>query len=104
MSSNDIKRVQMTSKEFKWNQKSPHEIKRVHCSHEIKRIHIKSKEFQWNQTTSNEIKRVQMISKGFTWNQMNSNEIIDEFTRIQMKSAKITEKCEFIGTYWEKCY
>ena len=53
---------------------------------------------------SNEIKRVQMISKGFTWNQMNSNEIIDEFTRIQMKSAKITEKCEFIGTFWEKCY
>ena len=30
---------------------------------------------------------------------MKSNEI----KWIQMKSERITEECEFIGTFWEKC-
>ena len=75
----------MKSKEFTWNKKN---------SHEIKRIHMKSKGFKWNQKNSHEIKRIQMKSM------MNSQ----EHKWIQMKYARISEKCESIGTFWEKCY
>ena len=61
----------MKSNEFKWNQKS---------LHEIKKIHMKSKGFTWNQKDSNEIKRIHMKSKEFKrihMNQINLNEIND---------------------------
>ena len=48
-----------------------------------------SKEFKWHQKSSNEIKRVYMKSKEFKWNQTNSYEINDEFTRTQMNSNEI---------------
>ena len=41
---------------------------------------------------SNEIKWVQMTSIEFKWDQTNLNQINDQFTRIQMKSARISEK------------
>ena len=40
-----------------------------------------------------------MVGNEFKWNQMNSN----EFKWYLKKSARITENCEFIGTFWEKC-
>ena len=93
MSSNDIKRVQMTSKEFKWNQKSSHEIKRVHNftwnqknSHEIKIISMRSNNFKWNQKSSNDIKRIHMKSNEFKWNHWwihkNSNEICKNYRKM----------------------
>ena len=73
-----------------------------------------SNKFKWNQMSSNDIKRVQIKSKEFTWNQKNLNEIKLIYMKLMMNSqelkwslmkfAKISEKCEFIGTFWEKCY
>ena len=65
MSSNDIKRVQIELKEFTWNQKNSHEIKRIQM-----KLMMNSQEHKW----------------------------------IQMKYERISEKCESIGTFWEKCY
>ena len=41
----------MTSKEFTWNQLNSHGIKKIH----MKRIQMKSNRFKWNQKILNEI-------------------------------------------------
>ena len=68
---------------------------------------MKSNESKWLQKSSCEIKTIQMKSNRFKWNPKISNEIDDKFIRTQMNSNEICKnyrKCEFIETFWEKCY